>query len=377
MAGWTYWMVDAVTGDRLAEIQPKSWSGQPVLNDTGQGDVTLSLADFTATERLEFVRDVWRPTAVVVVQCWLADNGVETPVTAGTIGGGTVSGVGGIDIQNPHFDLWDTLQYRKLIGVADNPARSRYLETGFSYLGMIARALEVAQNNTEATSALPVLPPTGTMTGPRKVDWAGYNDLDAAGVIKEIVDSDLGPDVWFRPTWDASSRFRWKTEAYPRLNSGHVIDLNLTGENVAQNLKVTQDIGNLATRRFGIGEGSGPTMLMRSAAVAGSSYPTREVSHQWKDVKTYDGLIELLQGQRAANSEPFLEVTVSIRADGDPDVNGIPQGPAVTDLLLGCTVRLQVEDHPLLAGTDWKEFRLTGFDTTNGLDVALHLASGI
>lgn len=353
---WSYWLCDTITGDLLLEVEPASGSWSRLLNVSGQGRHTFSLGDRLIS------RDDWRdnttPWARTLLQCW-----DDAPVYAGLITGRPYD-------RDTSMLTLNTTDFRSLLQFRYPWGDSSYWEdeaaglvgrlvienkTMVSAVGIVLEQSLIGPVSALATYSLPLVLPSLTDVGSFSTVYENFNFQKTSDILSEIQEMDGGPDIEFSPRWASAGRFEWLARVGALTGGTFEFDLTSPTSPVSS-VKVAEDALKQVTGVIGVGEGSGPTIIVGGGYGGGivtpADIPSREETAVWRMVKTIPDAVALSIERLAAYKYPTVQPGLTVQAS--------EVSPA--DLVLGSTVTLIDDGDPFLPDgeSDWRLIGLSG-----------------
>lgn len=359
---WSTRIHDTQTGNFLAHIEVSA-------SPWGRGSQTLRESQVVLDDGLS--QSQWRGLLAnfwdrVLVQCW---NGV--PVYAGLIFAAPSYDSLNKIVTIRHGDPSYLLNRRWMHGVGPSTGGGGYVPTGtFSVSGRSLRGalVDILHQAYRAPVSgawpIPVDLPAAT-SGSFSKTWYFYQFENAADMVREIVESDNGPDIDLRPYFDAAGKLRWEQRiGNPRL-SGSTIEVNLTAEHDAPSVEVGVDGIKTATGIHYPGKGSEVDMRVGSAAAPVSAGLARDTLYTDKNE---DSVARL--SSRAAG---LLSVLRSPTEQWSFTLNAMEHSPS--GIQIGSTIRTYSQGDPWIPD-GWKNHRVVGFsgDLSNVYDVEVQEA---
>lgn len=251
-----------------------------------------------------------------------------------------------------HEDLMWMLMELRLIAQDRTSSMPSWKQTysGLEYDTIIKRVVQLA--TTGAGRNVPMVY-EADYTGGRSRTYNGYNADSALDAIEEIMNLENGPDVDFRPRWNAA---RDGVEFILRTGfmnpDGNMIEINFSADqSPGQRLKRKRSGQERATQVIAIGEGSGVDMKVRSAGGSGSF--ALERAEQSKNIKDGTQLSEFAQGELSTRGSLVTQYSCDI------DMSS-PAIKTFWDLQPGTTFRWYVSGDPAIT-TGWRESTIIEF----------------
>ncbi|MEF2979111.1 hypothetical protein [Subtercola sp. YIM 133946] len=355
---WTYWICDAITGLKLAQVSPSGFRAQRRLGDQGQGTLEFTLTAFGP--QLDW-NDLTTPWARMIVPCW---NNV--PQYAGIMTDSDWDDDSGT-YTIEHGDFWTLLDYRSTLG-ADGYSTVNYRDEIQNYtLATILRIVfrltfegptaGYGMNVSYGRIIPDTVPPTGVGAPHDGTDKRQYNDYNLPKMLDtlhELMTAAGGPEVTFNPQWDAFGNLqlvlRMGTAATPKL-TGPRIEWHL---NVPQPklTKVRRRIKGSGTATNVVATGAG-SELDRKYAKA-STTPVglaRERFTSYPQLTDQVALQAHADQDLAASKDPTVQYSASMTA-GD--------SPGILDLVEGQPAGIYSSGSPVIPN-GWNELRVVGW----------------
>lgn len=347
------WVCDTITGARLNVVPVSAFSWARCFNEGSSGSATIPVND-ADVKRLDLRSLIVEGTNMLVLE-----SGGQV-VAAGVIGDTDYDKDAGT-LTVPHHDIWSILAGRLAIKHGAANIMTEKLVYGPLSLGTIAKRLVQEAIAPGGWYDLPIEFPAD-VAGSASRTFYGYNMQEIPDALKEIMESDGGPDIDFTPRWSSSGSLEWVMRAAPNLASGGVWEYNLDAAKcAATKVKARTDSSRLANNAFAVGEGSEKNTLYRSNPSPDHSRPAAEGAAPFKSVTSLGVLGQLAVEQSRVLSKPTKQFSMSIQKDGKP---------GVTDLSLGDTIRVVTAADPWLpAGIS--SHRLIKFSGSLGTEISL------
>ena len=181
--------------------------------------------------------------------------------------------------------------------------------TGMEYDTIIKRLVQLATSGAGRT--MPIMY-EDDYSGGRERKYYGYNLDTALDSITEIMDLPGGPDVDFRPEWNADkSGIQWTLRTGDMNPDGQTIEAVVSAENSAvRGLTRKRSGRERATRIMGVGEGSGVDVKVRAAADSGAIQLERV--EQSKNTKSLTDLQSFADGKLAARNALITQYSMDL-----------------------------------------------------------------
>lgn len=340
---WKFYSVSTSTwGDKI-ELPALTFTGGRRLNGKSQGTATFNINDPGTAEVV--TKASLMPWERMLVAQWEGEA-----VYAGFITG--VRQLNGV-VTVKHEDLWTLWERRHILTVRGNGDQSAAPITWTNKTLATHANLVVNRGMTGSPASRYELPliMDADVVGPHTRTWYGYKFTSVLEALKEIMESDGGPDVDFDPQWDnGTETFRWVMRS-GALTQG-LWEWDATApETEVRDFDLEADASGLTNRYIGTGEGSERSLLVRNRDSFTGSGPALETVQSFD---TPDGGI--LQGWVDANLYVMDEYTLQT-GFRIPTTGEVP----IKDLLPGGTVRMQSTGQ-LFLDHGWHDWRMIGFD---------------
>lgn len=338
------YVVDTITGQRMAELAVTDFPYKRVVNGMGQGSATVRRGD-PRNIGLN-VRFYTRALKYMLVY---EANG--KPVYAGIITRRTYSKSSG-EITLELKDIWWMLGKRLVIEHGPNNSEKTILTYTSMPLATIAKKLiQESMWPTRPWYGLPIVFPSDAI-GPNSRTYYGYNYAYVADAIQDLIQTSGGPNIDFVPSWDGE---------YLRLTfragvlGGNMWEYNLDAPDPGMyDVGAIEDADSITTNAYSLGEGSEKNMLVRSHPDLSGTLPAIEKTESYKDISVPAQLSALAEERIRTQSGPTEQFSGSIRKDGEPGQDGgrVVGLPTVDQLRLGdAVVTKNREDEWLPLGT--------------------------
>jgi hypothetical protein len=226
--------------------------------------------------------------------------------------------------------------------------RSSYLEWGAMSLGTIAKKV-VQSAQLKTGGALPIAYPLPDQSAPN--DDEHYRIFKGFDVQNNIVDEVLtklandsrGPDIMFRPRKINDSQLIWDMwhgrENDPTIPQSHspIWDTTSQDGSVSDDLQVIRTGAHMTHRVFSVGAGMDKDTMIhmeQDLSPIRSGYPLLETAIAAGNSEQASVVQGIARGSLAANLHPLVEVTMTVRADGNYPLGTFWSGDGV-QLVLG------------------------------------------
>lgn len=351
------------------EVKAKSGSWARARNTGRSGECTIQANDpdhFLGTQRTP----VWPYQNWVVVE-WAPPGSLAWKILYAGVITKPVYSWASKTLTLPHTDIWAFWPKRHVLPDRSNDLASKKITwTGLSAGTIAKRAVQAGLDGqgSPLNYGLPIVFPAdvaGSITRP----VYGYNVETVQDILDEVMESDGGPDIDFRPRWSSEGTLEWVMEM--NANKSLVFDYNLDAEQTpVVDMKYALDGSRLSNKVYGLGEGSEKKMLVRQSSGDLSPYPALESTASFKEINKLDRLQARATGARKALDGAIRQVNMTVRADGPP---------SVTDLRLGATIRWKADkDSWLLSGwsSGWELIEYSGSMTEGNIDMSFQEMEG-
>lgn len=340
---WKYYSVSTSTwGDKI-ELPALEFSGGRRLNSKSQGSATFNIKDPGAAEVV--TKASLMPWERMLVAQWEGEAVYAGFITSLRESRGVVT--------VNHEDIWSLWERRHVLTVRGDGDQAAAPITWTNKTLATHANLVVNRGMTGSPAGRYSLPliMDADVVGPHTRTWYGYKFTKVSEALKEIMESEGGPDVDFDPQWDNGTQtFRWVMRSGSLTQGLWEWDQTAPLTDV-QDVDLETDATGLTNRYIGTGEGSERSLLVRNADSFIGTAPALETVESFD---TPDGGI--LQGwvnaNLSVNDEYTQQMTFRVPVTGDV---------AIKDLLPGGTVRLQ-STGLLFLDHGWHDWRLIGFD---------------
>lgn len=333
-------VVETITGDKVAELAVTDFSYKRVTNAMGTGSATVRRGD-KRNIGLN-VRFYTEPLKYSLVY-----EGNFEPIFAGVITRKKyVKGSGEITLELK--DVWWVLAKRLAIEHGPNNAEKTVLTwTGLSLGTIIKRLVQEAVWPDRPWYSLPIILPAD-VAGTNSRTYYGYNFATIVDAIDALVATTGGPNVDFVPSWVGESlRLTLRTGTLGGGVWEYILDAPDAG---IYDVAETMDAENITTNAYSLGEGSESKMLVRSHPDLSGYLPAIEKTESYKSISVPDQLSKLAEERIRTQALPTSQIEGSIRKDGEPGKSGeqIIGLPTVNQLRLGDTIAMLNEDDEFL-----------------------------
>ncbi|WP_404285436.1 hypothetical protein [Glutamicibacter arilaitensis] len=333
--------VSTTTWQDKTVVDPKSCSWTRAMNEGGSGSASFNLADTKVASTI---------TKLAPAERCLVVESDDVVIYAGIIWESTYNRDTKTLTLN-YDDIWSLIELRLIAPIRTEVMPSwKTTYSGMEYDTIVKRLVQLG--TTGAGRTIPMVY-EDDYAGGRSRTYYGYNADTVVGAIKEIMDLADGPDVDFRPRWNAARDGLEFTLRTGFMNpDNNQIEVNFSAaKSYGRNLTVKTTARELATQVVGVGEGSGVDMIIRSAG--GSGAFAIERAEQAKNLKDGTQLSAFAQGEVAARAGLLAQYGFDISQRG-------PVIKTLWDLQPGTSVRWYVSDDPYIS-SGWKDNMILKF----------------
>lgn len=315
-APWRAYLVHTATGQVGPQIDPESGSWQIDLNGVESGSVTLRKGDLGRVPAKWFA-PWWG--SVLLTYTW---EGIERPIVAGPITGWSSETVHSVTLD--FAGIRRVLERRTVTVEYPNGANADAKFTGLS-LGTLAWEI-VSLALDKPGGRLPIVHGTARESGKESRTYPAWDvaNLNAETALNEVIETEGGPDVMFRPRFTDASHtvIEWVmvtgTVASPVIAQDTVPDWDTTtARSGVQSISLRSSAEHLATRVWGTGSGEGKGTLIRVATDyeflnAGGVFLETVVSDP--DWVNGDEVLRYARGQLQTLGDMLDQVALGVRA---------------------------------------------------------------
>lgn len=336
---WQHFLFDTRSGilDHEVHLEKHSWTTR--LNGYGTGSSSIVLA-------ARAPRDGWRaattPWSKGICSLWDGDPWYAAP----------------LDwrherwtphrLEVRHAEVWKLLARRFLAGVTDYDAAVIRRANGVSQRGLITLLLNWVAGSGAPSSRwhLPIVLGGEIESGPLFRSFEPYRFERVTTLIEQVLEEAGAPDVHLRPRINASGRLEWQAEIGDPRVAGPSLRFQWGPErSQLEGLKITEDASDQYTGAFGLGQGSGPEMLIgRGATGLDLDLPVMDVSVAQKQIK--------LQQQIDAFAQGYIDQHRSLQTQYD---YGVKRAALDRGAKPGARIALRVEGSVLQPSTAWQQ----------------------
>lgn len=321
---WSYWICDTITGQKQLLVNPVSGSWERKLNGVGSGQHTFVVQGhpFGRARWRDLLDQKWNRTLVV---CW------ETvPVYAGIITAADPQSNGTVVVS--HYELRAIFDRRFPFTVSGYTEGTRYIPDR-TLRGMVYQMLVQAVTGAPRRS-LPLAFPAFDEAGSEDRVLYNYEFISIEQAIREVQDSDNGPDIDFQPRWTFDGKLQWLIRVGTPFLDGPAFELNPTAPQSRVISVSGQTQGDrMVTAVHAIGKGEEEDMRVGGAEIGGTT-PALEVARPFKTIDDLNALNAHALSEAETFAVPIMQPAVTL-----------PASMVMPNLLPGSTVRLLFEDH--------------------------------
>ncbi|PPG39471.1 hypothetical protein [Pseudoclavibacter sp. RFBA6] len=374
---WRFWICNSLTGARIREVFPLDGSWKTIANGVGTGSHSFSLfhevwllerAGFTKAVAEAEVRSTWGSLTnpdgakMAIVVCW-----DDTPVYAGLIKRRSIDDANGV--VTVHHDEIRSLLADRLTHPVGGFGTGTWEISGVDLRSAAYLTILRAMAGRGFRWDVRLRGKSITPGSVQRTIW-NFEQQTAEQILTEFQNTDGGPDVHFRPVWNAiDAGLEWDPRlGAPRL-SGGIFDFVIGADNDgATNLVTLEDTKKQITGVHVAGKGSEVDMRRGWAA---ESAPVgdgwlRDVVLPLKHIDSVPSLTAHGKALERAQKYPTRQFTMSVRADGAPSDG--TSGPTAADIIPGTALR--VLPSSLILADDW----LSGYVISVSGDMSMDLS---
>lgn len=319
---WTFWIVDTLTGDKLARFAPTAGRFRTVMNGVGDGEHSILLRSSDWPYSRAQNRDLTTPWARTLVQCWN-----DVPKYSGLItkrAWNEASGV--LRIESEELRTIFTRRLAFTIGLYDGGTLT---VTGKSLRGLIRAIVMAAAYRPPVGDPwhLPIAYPADE-GGSESRTWYNYNFPVADEMLDEVQNINGGPDIYFKPRWSGSDKHEWELQIGTPSIAGPTLDWHVkAAEAPALDVGVVEDGTKQLTGVFSIGKGSEADMRHGEAGhLAGTTIPYLDTTRSYKEVDDVARLNAHAMGELVAYREVTTQYSFDTLASGTPSLDQLSPG---------------------------------------------------
>lgn len=332
---WSAYLFQTTSGNIGPQIDVSTQSWSIGLNDIEKISITLNKKDLPKLD-LRYWLDPWWAGVVLlwndfpIVAGPIISNPTETQTTIGVECAGIRS------VLDRRFVIDEQTNWTTL-------ATKKVSYKGLT-LGTIAKRV-VQLSMQKPGGYLPISFPHADKTGKHERNYQSFNlaNIGTNDILTKLTEVIDGPDIMFRPRLlnDAKLTFdmRYGDDVDPRIRQDRHIQWDSTAENSPiVSLGMGRSGSDVLYRAFAIGAGQDQGTLIRMAQadeMMAKGYPLLEAAVAFNSVETPSVLQEHASALVRANTGELVELSGTIRADGDNPLN---------TFFVGDSVRLVVKD---------------------------------
>lgn len=361
-------VVDGATWRPTMELKPTSGPWARARNSGRGGQLVVQTKDehFVGTQRLP----VWPVQNWIVVE-WAPVGSFEWKILYAAIITEAAYDWVTKNLTLSHTDLWHFWDRRFVLADRANTlASSKIVWTNVSAMTLAIRAVKAGLDGhgSPLTYAMPIVFPSET-AGTIDRTIYGYSLETVRDILDDVMESENGPDIDFRPRWSSTGTLEWVMEF--NANRDVVFDYDLDADQTPVTSMTYQISGShLANKVYGLGEGTEKKMLVRQSTHDSSPYPALELDESFREVKKVDQLQKRTTGARLTSGITVRQVTIKVQAEGPPSVK---------DLRLGAKVYWKADsDSWLLSGwsAGWEIIEYSGSMTSDDISLVFQEIEG-
>lgn len=306
---WRFHLVDTNTGVKHREVYPKSGRWRTVANGAGDGEHNFSLVDPATKLAPNVWRDMTVPWAVTLVVSWN-----DSALYAGLIMRHTWNAQTGT-LSVSHREVRAIATRRMLYGVGPYDPFADIVIENKSNRGLARSYVFYALINGTPRWQLPIVLPDDEAGGwTERIERWRFRTLE--DLLRSVQEADGGPDIHFQPRWTSAGKLEWVLMlGTPRLTATS-IEVNVTApESPVVGFQQVTDAAQQLTGLWGLGEGSGPDMLVSPQPLpdGGRPIPFLDTSRPFKDIKEQARLDTMSAESMRSSREPTVQWTFGLR----------------------------------------------------------------
>ncbi|MCW3766475.1 hypothetical protein OCL88_08310 [Paenarthrobacter sp. PAE-2] len=340
---WKYYSISTDSWADKIEIPAMSFSGGRALNTGSRGSATFKVKDPKVAEVLSL-------SSIQLMERALVATWNENAVYAGFLVDAEEDQKNGtLTVQ--HEDIWWVLARRYLLSIRGNGDQSAPpIRWSNVTLASIANLIvkKLLTGNPDARYNMPIIT-SAAVAGTATREYFGYEFLNGAAALDDIMSADGGPNIEFDCNWNGPG-LEWVMRSGV-LDSGLWEWDSTAAMTEVDQLKLKTNAQNMVNKVIGTGEGSERDRLVRDAADFSRPIPALELV---KNFGSKDGA-ELQSRTTAAlhaSNDPTQQLSFRIPTTGEV---------SVADLRLGGTARVKSSGFYYL-DAGWHDWRLISFD---------------
>lgn len=253
-----------------------------------------------------------------------------------------------------HEDIWSVIELRLISpDRTGNITAWKQTYSGLEYDTIVKRLMQLATAGAGRT--IPIVY-ENDYPGSHARTYYGYNLDTAIDAITEIMDLPNGPDIDFRPEWNAArDGLQWTLRTGDLNPDGQIIEVVANAMHSAvKGIKYKRSGRERATRFMGVGEGSGIDMKV-SAASTNPSFALERVE-QAKNIKSTAALQSFADGRLASRQDLIAQYSMDLNTSE-------PQLSNLWKLKPGSTLRWYMDNDPKIPD-GWKNHRVIAYSGT-------------
>ena len=315
------WVCDTITGQRLNVIPVTDFTWSRCFNDGSSGSATIPVND-SMVKKLDLRSLIVERTNTLVYEVG------PVVVAAGVIDGTSYDKDAGT-LRVDHSDIWSILADRMAVPHGVPNIMTATLSYGPLSLGTIAKRLVQEVISPGGWYSLPIVFPAD-VAGTSTRSFYGYTMELVTDSLKNVMESDGGPDIDFAPRWSSSGSLEWVMRAAPGLSTSSAWEYNLDAPKpAALKVSATTDTSRFTNNAYAAGEGTEKNTKVRSNPVADHSRPAAEGVTSFKGVKSLGVLGELAVERSRALSVPTRQYSMSVLKSDSLNITGMGLGDTI------------------------------------------------
>ncbi|MFJ4026020.1 hypothetical protein ACIPWF_00810 [Paenarthrobacter sp. NPDC089989] len=340
---WKYYSISTASWADKIEIPATAFTGGRALNTGSSGSATFKVKDSTVAEVLSL-------SSVQLMERALVATWNENAVYAGfLVDADEDQTAGTLTVQ--HQDIWWILARRYLLSIRGNGDQSappiRWSNVTLASLANLI-VKKLLTGDPVARYNMPVIT-SATVAGTETREYFGYEFLNGAAALDDIITADGGPNVEFDCNWNGPG-LEWVMRS-GELTAGLWEWDSTAAQTEVHKLKLKTNAQNMVNKVIGTGEGSERDRLVRDAADFSRPIPALELVKNFGSKDFTELQARTTAGLHSSN-DPTQELSFSIPANGTV---------SVADLRLGGTARVKSSGFYYL-DAGWHDWRLISFD---------------
>ncbi|QSZ49415.1 hypothetical protein [Arthrobacter sp. D5-1] len=340
---WKYYSISTANWADKIELPAMAFNGGRALNTGSRGSATFKVKEPAVAEVLSL-------SSIQLMERALVATWNENAVYAGfLVDADEDQDAGTLTVQ--HEDIWWILARRYLLSIRGNGDQSappiRWSNVTLASLANLI-VNKLLTGDPVSRYNLPVIT-TATEAGSESREYFGYEFLNGAAALDDIITADGGPNVEFDCNWNGPS-LEWVMRS-GLLNAGLWEWDSTAARTEVHKLKLQTNAQNMVNKVIGTGEGSERDRLVRDAADFSRPIPALERVTNFGS-KTIEELQARTTSGLLASNDPTQQLSFSIPTTGTV---------SVADLRLGGTARVKSSGFYYL-DAGWHDWRLISFD---------------